>query len=525
MWARNIPNWDDFDSVLDFLLNLDAAHSVREVVAQLLAVSNEHRMLVSRLIFAATFGIWGHVNFTAITVLGDLFILAVVGFLVARAEAGLPRLRLAAILGAGIFQLQHWENFFWGGSSIDHFFVVLASVVALGAVLVPGRGMLAVGCVSGFLATFSLAHGLVVWPVGGLFLLAARRRRAALGWAAAAALTIALFFAGFQFNSGHLRPGLADLPRVVVFWLTLLGSSPALDNPTVAPWLGLLLVIGVALTLGRRLQEREFLAGAVVCWCLGSLAMIAWGRALLSDPETLITSRYMILSSLAWAMGGWVVLERRLVRGKFEALGTVLLLAALVAFDFSTNQSHAGEGRCYTAPVEWGARIFLRDGTFGDKEILYPDPLRADAILRAAAARHIYHLPDPATLPTADAEQVRLREPTEIANGLYFIEKVENTPAEVWVKGWAFRPAHRMKLGEIAVVFRSAGKLVAFKATPTRRPDVAKVYHRWDVNHAGFEVRVPGGRLPPGPLQVGVCFDWDGKPEYMMTSSLLEVRP
>ena len=38
--------------------------------------------------------------------------------------------------------------------------------------------------------------------------------------------------------------------------------------------------------------------------------MIAWGRALVSDVWAPITSRYVILSSLAWALFGWVLVER-----------------------------------------------------------------------------------------------------------------------------------------------------------------------------------------------------------------------
>ena len=61
--SRNIVFWDEFDTALDLILRLDAGADATEIFRRLFAVNNEHRMLTSRLLFAAGYWLTGTVNF------------------------------------------------------------------------------------------------------------------------------------------------------------------------------------------------------------------------------------------------------------------------------------------------------------------------------------------------------------------------------------------------------------------------------------------------------------------------------
>ena len=522
---RNIPIWDEFDTVLDFLVALDSGLNARGLVERLLAMNNEHRMVVSRLLFASSYWLFGGINFAAIAVIGDLLLVATVGLLVWRAEGAMARLRLGALLGALVFQLQHHENLFWGGSSIDHFLVVLAAVGSLAALSRPGRWSLVVAGGCALAATFTLAHGLLVWPVGLAVLGLQRRWRDAGVWIGVAAAALAAYFSGFAFNPGHHHPGWADMARVGRYWLTLIGCSPALGNADLAPWLGGLFLVGAVAATRQGWRQTERLPAAVIGWCLAAMAMIAWGRTLLSDPWAPLTSRYVILSSLSWALLGWILLERALVRWGRPSLWLAPIVAGLAVFNVVANEANATAGRVFALRSERALHTYYRDGTFERTETpLYPDPAKADALVRTAVERGLYRLPPRESLYLGAPQPVKLTEAEEIGDAAYFIEEASAESPEVRVRGWAFRPGRTLRPGEISIVFRTANdELLAVEPTPLLRPDVAATFARSDANYAGFEVRLPTERLPAGTLQIGICFDGGGEPEYMLTSSRLVV--
>ncbi|MDO8540604.1 MAG: hypothetical protein Q7S40_09240 [Opitutaceae bacterium] len=523
-WVRNIPNWDEFDTVLDFLIALDSGAGGGEIVNRLLAVTNEHRIVASRLIFAGAYFIFGGVNFAVLAVIGDLFLIGVFGLLLTSVRGGSARLRLAAIFALVVFQLQHHESLFWSGASIDHFFVVFAATAALVALAARARWSVPVASLGGVFATFSLAHGLLVWPAGAALLIAARRWRDAAWWTLAAALAGLLFFTGFQVNAGHRLPGFAELPRVIVYWLTIAGSSPALDDVTIAPWCGAALILAPLLLL-RRTLPRERLGLALIAWCLGAMAMIAWGRALLSSEWAPITSRYIVLSSVAWALLVWLLVERLLAHFPRHRWLLAPVLGLLAVFNLAANDAHANAGRIFAQRTETAVLAYHEHGTFAEAEtVLYPDPARADALVRETEARRIFELPDPDTLELTDLKPIVLHEATEIDDAVYFIEEVEDTPALFRIRGWAFCPDETIRAGGISIVFRSATGIFAFEALPQLRPDVADANERWDAIYSGFELSVPREKLPAGKFGVGVGFDLDDSPRYMMTSTTVVVR-
>ena len=64
--SRNIIFWDEFDAALDLILKLDAGIGWRETLHRFFAVSNEHRMVTSRVLFAVSYWTTGAVNFHVI---------------------------------------------------------------------------------------------------------------------------------------------------------------------------------------------------------------------------------------------------------------------------------------------------------------------------------------------------------------------------------------------------------------------------------------------------------------------------
>jgi hypothetical protein len=123
--CKNIPFWDEFDSVLALLLRLDHGLGWREFVGQVFQLDSEHRTVVSRLIVAAGYGITGGVNFDVLCVLGNLSLVAMGALLLSALPTIAQRVRLGVVLAFGLFHLEHYEAFLWSGASIDHFMVLM----------------------------------------------------------------------------------------------------------------------------------------------------------------------------------------------------------------------------------------------------------------------------------------------------------------------------------------------------------------------------------------------------------------
>lgn len=204
------------------------------------------------------------------------------------------------------------------------------------------RGMLlAIFC--GFMASFSILNGFLVWPVG-LFLLLVWKDRAwriAL-WTAGGLGSALLYFHPFGLApETHLAPfSLGGLLQVARFTLTAQGAPLGAGN---VPWslvFGLVLMGLISATLVRwrrqGLEElrHEALPAALLLFALLSCGMIAAGRA--SDPAGAMESRYITFSTLG-IVGAYMLAVRGTGSKPFSHPPLVAALALLVAGLLATD--------------------------------------------------------------------------------------------------------------------------------------------------------------------------------------------
>lgn len=515
--SRNIVFWDEFDTALELVLRIDMGADWHEIAQRILAVNNEHRTVTSRLLFALSYWLTGTVNFHVIGAIGNLFLVGACATLVLAVQGWEKRVRLGVVLAFLMFQLEHFENFIWSGASIDHFQVVMLGVLAIALLARGTRGALLGAMAMGLLATFTLAHGNLVWPIGALLLAHQRRWPELAGWTAAAAVTIAAFLHGFAFNPGHHVTSLsaAHLIAVARYWLALLGGPLTLGDAGFALLPGLVLLAGLGVLVARGAATREPVAMFSALFAVGALGLIACGRAELASAE--INSRYLVLGALAWALLLYMLLELAAEPGRpFRGLACVL--PALVAFNLSANMKFAPAVEGFIEIRDRAATRFQQYGLDG-KGIwrLHPLAGHAEALLQKARERGIYRLPlvsEPAEFP--DAQQ------TTKEMVLYVDELLVNERA-VTVGGWAMLPGEESHRGQTYLVLRSANNVYYYSALTLQRPDVAKAYDTPEWRLCGFRAVIGRSRLPKGDFEVGVLIDNDDGGEYKMTGHRLHL--
>ncbi len=514
---RNVVYWDEFDTALALTLKLDSRPPVAEIARELLSVSNEHRMVVSRLIFAASYWLTGGIDFVVLDWIGNLAMVAACLALTLHVRDPRRRLLLGLLLATFVFQLGNYENLAWSGASIDHFVVILFAVLAVLALAAPGRGRFAGAAAAGLAAAFTLAHGLAIWPAGALLLAGQRRRRALLLWLVVGAIATGLFFAGFRMNSGHAGPvaSFEQTGRVLLYWLSLLGSTPSLGHAVAAPFAGAALVV-LSASLLRRRGARDYPVALILLLFLGLAgAMIALGRA--EHAKGFVYSRYQIISALAWAVALWLAVERA---GLLRRPRLVLPVSAalLLAFNFAANRSHRAALDSWITCRDLAVNHYFEHGEDGRGAFtLHPFPAHATGLLREARRRGLYAL-QPVCKPEDDPPRA-----VESGRITYYLETIQADPERTLVKGWAGIEGEAFARGAIRVILRKDNTPRVFSAVSVPRDDVPRIMGRPEWRNAGFFLALPTANIPAGEHQIGLLVRAGGRDEFVMTTSTLTV--
>ncbi len=515
---RNIAYWDEFDSVLDYLVKINSGDTWLDWLQRLFAVHNEHRMVTSRLLFSLGYTLTGSINFAVLGAIGDSFLVLLCAVLVAQTKNSAMRWRLALVLALGMFHLQHHENLFWSGSSIDHFLAPLLAACAFAALLRGTRMTFLGALLFGFLASFTLAHGLLVWPIGAAMLMMQRQWLLLGVWSMMASLTATGFFTGFTVNPQHHVEAARAFGQVISYWLTLIGTSPAQGDLVAAPWLGIVFLALLGWMATDRPWRSQPLAIALIAFCLLSLGLIALGRVGVSAGQP-VPSRYYILSSLSWSLAAWHFIERFLARGARTTRVLAVAFSVLGVFNVTANARFIGLGQKFADQREQALMRFeFYDTLNGAQFQLYPRPERADTILRAAVARGIYR-------PALPPRPVRVARPREITNVSCYLDDARTNPHGIYINGWAYAADQPVRRGELMVVFWTETFFRAYPAVTVRRPDVAQAIHRADLLFSGFRLHLPVGELPPGVYNVGVLFRRGYSGDYYITDYQVTAPP
>ncbi len=514
--ARDVAYWDELGTVLLFLLRLDHGSNWQDTLSQLFALGNEHRTFTSRLLFALSYWFTGTVNFVVIGVIGNLFICGLCGLLVYYAGTTARRIRLGLVLGFLLFQLEHYENFQWSGSSIDHFQVVLLAAASIVGLARGSRVGWLVALLFAFLASFTLAHGLVVWAVGALMLAYGRSWARLGGWLFVGALTGLVFFYGFEFNPGHRIDvqHIAMLGRIIHYWLALLGAPLALGEDAAEPFLGILLLALWGRALSRGAFTREPIVLPLSLWAVGSLLLVAIGRTEVAQGH--VYSRYYVLGALAWALIIFLQLEERHTEARpYHSLRWLVPL--LVLFNVTANARFAHNAQSWVICRDNAADYYMRYGKDGvGRFTLHPDPVYATQLIREVEESGIYRMP-------RLCQQRWFPQARPAASLAYFVDRISVADELISIEGWAARGGVVSKPGEVHLILQSKQSQQIFTTLPVDRADVAAVHSTENWKQSGFQFLRRRWLLPAEDFQIGLLIYSQGRAEFIMTAHHLDM--
>ncbi len=517
---RNIPYWDEFDSVLALLLRAKYLWQEGGLIGALLEVHNEHRMATSRVMFLLSYVMTGAVDFLVLGWIGNGFFFSMLWVLVRRAAEPGQRVILASFLALGVVHLAHHENLFWSGSSIDHFQVPLLAALAFAGLASRTWLGFAGAALAALAATFTLAHGILIWGVGIVWLIAERRRLGAAIWVGLAGLAVYWFLDGLALNPQHQHAVARDVGLVILHWLCNLGAATGVQHVGVAVVLGAGMVTWLLLLGFRRAWRASPVAAAMVLFCVSSLLLIAIGRVGVTGYQLVPTSRYMVLSCVALSLSAW--LEFR-VQSAGQPIGgrasraLMILGLALLAVNVVSNFSNHGLGQKFADRRERALAYFGHFGQLRDAvDRLYPVPERSTELLKEAIKREIYR-------PPQVGRKVMFASKQEIGGVKYFFEDLRINERGIYAVGWSYILGQEAERGRTFLVLRSDVDFEVFRTASSSRADVVKALDDPLALNSGFRTFVPMAELRPGVYQVGLLFQKGSVGVYTMTDHRLEV--
>ncbi|OIN58351.1 hypothetical protein [Arsenicibacter rosenii] len=316
-YAINLPYWDDY-LVQEHLLNLKTG-SLRQKAGHLFDQHWEHRIVWTRIIFAAYTKITGSLNYYNLPFIGFAGLLTLLGILVAVFR--LLRLPPGYFLPVPfmLFTLQSHENLIWGMASIQNFWILAFAAGAFYLIAqnsLTGR-LLALGM--GVMATFTSGNGALVL-IAGLLVLAYQKQWRFMGvWALVTLGCLAGYFTNYQritfFPSPFNYPFIDWIKAFFVFLGAFADPYPysgsaalGYENPL---WLTMLLgaiVVGSAFFFVLR-YRYTWLANEqtpLLTFCLGCLLFLlatttitVYSRVGFAGPAYMLQGRYKIYSPFA----------------------------------------------------------------------------------------------------------------------------------------------------------------------------------------------------------------------------------
>ncbi len=347
----NIPFYDEYDAVLNFLNHIVAVNGISAKATYFLAAQhNEYKLFLLHGIAWLQFSFSGHVDFWILSVIGNGLVLLLGLLLWMMFLPGQKNLaaRMTSFIPVTwlLFQLQYWENLDWAASSLQHLAVLPFALGTIYLLLRGGRIAFFSALLALILAVGSDGNGLLVVPIGAAILALARHYKRVAGWLLISAGCIAAYafrytvrppqavpFQTAVSSSHHFNPAYA---------LAFIGSAASFPFKSASFLLGILLCFFFGY-MARRGYIRK---NPLVSWCVLFLLLTAIGVAGLRSGfgvEQAVASRYTIYSALLLIFAWFAIVEEFLLHRLASPFHSdIFLCAMLLVVPFSLAMDLGG---------------------------------------------------------------------------------------------------------------------------------------------------------------------------------------
>lgn len=498
-YATNIPNADDFDVFLKFLVQYreSDSSSLLEAIGLVFMPHNEHFIVFNRLLALCCYFLFGTLNFKSLILLGNIALLVIsfVLFQALRPSAN-KRLLLFTPVVVALFQPQYVEASVWATAAISNFWVLAFVVLALWWNI---RGRMVLSFVAALFASFTLGNGFLCFLVlAVLNMLQSNFRRATLMFSVFCILALVQL----HHHAGDVLKGsslLGSLGQYLDYTLSFLGSAVSGERHIFACFSGIGFVAYFLWLWRRGYPQRNPLYFGLLLFLLLSALANAIARAHFGIEISFQQSRYKFVSLMVVVLvylSMMEILERKVLVVSLHVLSLFGTMAGSI-YSYVSNQNQL--------QLRWE---LLNDSMLrwqiGRTGLAYPQEEVATRILDSAM-KHAIYLPLSVNLPSFVTKQVPMSLPKRSSAHLrlsidHFIEGKDYLE----VDGWAVSLPRDREEAKIYLVLKGQKLTYAFETNRRTRPDVTSLLKEGNHDSAGFFSLIRQEEIAVGNYIVGV---------------------
>jgi hypothetical protein len=402
--AYSVPYQDDYAVILAFATEYQQLPTLRAKILDVATKqNNDYKLAFEHSIVAAEMELTGHLNFSFLICLGDLFLLPVAYLLwhIYRPEEIDLNRRLIEFIPMSIlfFSLTYWQSLNWAMAGLQNLPVILFSFLAIRLVIPKGSApptwpFLFLGCLSAVLAAFSSANGFLLAPIGAVILLSRRSVAHALVWCASFTVPLATYlyhYTPYQVSVHEMHH--ASFVHKVFYLLAFMGCAIPFHWP--AALLGIVISAVIFLALYSRVDRTHPIPFYCTVWIVATAFLVAWLRGG-------IASRYSIYSLLLLIFCYSFLLQylpshsTAFTRRRVYATSVALAIALCLVGDLAAHKHLSAQRRMVQTGMERYRDSPEVNSPMINPEVIAVAPEEAaferDTLTRAIQ-NHIYTLP------------------------------------------------------------------------------------------------------------------------------------
>jgi len=296
-YALNIPHWDDYDAVLDFMNHFKTSTSLSSKILLLFSQQNEHRILFTKCFFALYYALFHILNFQNAILFNIVLILMVFTILSYFIKKALPESWPFAVLIMSIclFDLNGYENADFAMAGLQNYGIILLFVGSMFFYSKDKKIFLSFACLLQAICVYSSGNGNLASFCLVLFVLFRSYRPAKITAIITFLITAPLYFVGYnRVNQAFtLQPS-----KFVPYFLHTIAGHFGLNGGIIigVSMLIALLILSPHLK-GKKFNEDRLPLLFITVFILGSCGIISIFRGAF-PIDSAVSSRYMVYPNI-----------------------------------------------------------------------------------------------------------------------------------------------------------------------------------------------------------------------------------
>jgi hypothetical protein len=280
-FSSNVPFYDDFFWGFDYLETYFQKNTIIDKIKMLLMQHNQHRFVYFRAVLLGLFQSEGNLNFRHLILIGNISLFGIFAtYALAFKRTALSWLYFLPIPFL-LFQYQFMYNSIVSYGVPNMSIIFLAVLTFYLACFASAKHSYLLWIV-GFFATFSNGNGIIVFFVAIILLILQQRFRQAISTGIVYGMSLAIYFSGFQMESGEAKLN----ANTFMYAFRFLGAAFLTEINSISVAFGIITVVGIVIYFGYfffKLIQNRFkpVENKVLLFCLGVFLFLA-GTAMMT---------------------------------------------------------------------------------------------------------------------------------------------------------------------------------------------------------------------------------------------------